>query len=464
MSININTLAANLDAGVSNYALHELKEISTALKPLKAAKNPQFFQPEQSVTVQLEALSRQLNVLNGGRPSKVLIDYVYNKFDPKKESLKDRKKRLRPQNQSAMKILSRYRQLAENDANELGLDGVDLECYVLAGASAKSGDTVARLFNRNYQHTYEAFKQQTNDFFSEQRSLFLFQASELSGVDLRLFISLVTKTPEMLEIIIQIMQALDDNTRMIFLQECVRQRRIHLIPFLKIAEDAIEGKYLDRLFGIMASLTDENISLFLAAITKSTDTTVLLRIIQFIESLSDQERSQFLSLAQIPEKEDFYLLYNAFETMTDHNMRSNAFQKASLLPEKDIFNFIKALAHSENIRNLVMTDIDKMKTPENISRFLFIASWHPELFQKVTEYIHRIKSDSHLASFLHVAVNADHLLDDFLKLYSNLLSDEIDPFFKAAQKNINTLFEFISQTLEKKGYERAIFLAEQSRS
>jgi hypothetical protein len=463
MSININTLAANFDAGVSNYALHELKEISTALKPMESAKIPPLFQPQPTVSIQLDTLSRQLNVLTGGRPSKVLIDYVYQKLKPTKDTLKDRKQKLRSQNQSAMKIFNRYRQMAENDAHELGLLDTDFECYVLAGASAKSGDTVARLFNRNYQHTYEEFKQQSQQFFGEQRSLFLYQASELSGVDLRLYISLVSKTPDMLDIIIQIMQALEDNTRLIFLQESVRQRRVHLIPFLKIAKDAIESKYLDRLFGIMSGLNDDDLSLFLAAITQLTEPQLMLRMMHFIELLSDQEKSQFLSLAQIPVKEDFYLMFNAFETITDQTSRSNAFLIASELPEKDVFHFIKALAHSEKIRNIVMTDLNMMKTPENISRFLFLAAWHPDLFQKVTEFIHRIKTDTRLTSFLHIAVNADHLLDDFLQLYSSLLSDELAPFFKAAEKNINTLFEFISQTQEKKGYERAIFLAEQSR-
>ncbi|MBF0450117.1 MAG: hypothetical protein HQK75_05400 [Candidatus Magnetomorum sp.] len=463
MSININTLAANFDAGVSNYALHELKEISTALKPLKSAKLPQLFLPAPRISVQLDSLSRQLNVLNGGRPSKVLVDYVYQKLRPDKDVLLGKKKRHRSQNQNAIKIFNRYRQLAENDARELGLMDSDFEYYVLAGASAKSGDTVARLFNRNYQRTYDDFKQQTKEFYLEKRSLFLYQASELSGIELRLFISLVSKASEMLEIIIHIMQGLEDNTRLIFLQESVRQKKVHLIPFLKIAEDAIKGDYLDRLFRIMSNLNDENLSLFLSAITKSPDATMIIRMIQFIESLSTEEKSYFLSLAQIPVKEDFYLLFNAFETMTDPSDRSRAFNTANELPEKDVFNFIKVLAHSEKLRTLVMTDMGRMKTPENISHFLFLASWHPDLFPQVNTYLNNIKTDSRLTSFLNVAVNADYFLNDFLILYSSLLPDELNPFFKAAEKNMNTLFEFLSQTQEKKGYERAIFLAETSK-
>ncbi|KPA16729.1 hypothetical protein MHK_003074 [Candidatus Magnetomorum sp. HK-1] len=463
MSINVNTLAANFDAGVSNYALHELKEISTALKPLKSAKHQQIFQPEASVSVRLKYLAQQLNVLNGGRPSKILVDYVYQTINPEKESLVVKKKKNRPQSQKAIKIFNRYRQLAENDARESGLTGDDFEYYVIAGASAKSGDTVARLFNRNYQHTYEAFKQQTEEFFAERRSFFLYQASELLGAELRLFISLVAKAPEMLEIIIQIMQSLDENTRLIFLQETVRQQRVHLIPFLKIAEDAIQEKYLDHLFTIMAALNDENLSYFLSAITKSPDASVMIHMMQFMETLSDKEISQFLFLAQIPTKDDFYLLFNAFETMTDSNSRSRAFETACELPEKDTFNYMKALAHSEKNRNQVMNSLDQMKSSDNKSNYLFLAAWHSKYLEEVNGYLESMTSESRIASFLRLAVNADHLLPDFLKIYSSLLSDELTAFFVAAEKNIDSLFEFLSQVQEKKGYERAMFLSEASK-
>jgi len=111
-----------------------------------------------------------------------------------------------------------------------------------------------------------------------------------------------------------------------------------------------------------------------------------------------------------------------------------------------------------------MQGIDKMETPENKSHFLFLASWHPDHFEQVIKYLDGIKSKDRLKSFLNIGVNADHLLPDFLKIYSNLLSDELESFFIAAERNINSLFEFLSQVQEKKGYDRAKFLAEESKT
>ena len=459
MSININTLAANFDAGVSNYALHELKEISTALKPLQAAKLPQLFQPESKVVVRLDYLARKLQVLNGGRPSKILVDYVHRNLSSDKALSQKKKKRQYPNNQNAMKLFNRYRQIAEDDARKLGLEGADFNDFIIAGVCAKSGDTVARLFNRNYRNTYEFLKIQTEQFVASRRSLFLNYASLLSGAELRLFISLVAKASDMIEIIVHIMDRLDDNTRVIFLQETIRQKPVHLIPFLKIAEDAINGEYLDQLFGIMSGLSDEDLSRFLSAITKAPDSKVMIRMIQFIQLLSETERPQFLFLAQIPEQSDFYLLFNAFETITQPNIRSRALDIACNLPEKDVFNYMKALAHSEKLRDLIMTGIDRMKKTDDISNFLFIGAWHPQHFEKMIANERAITNDNIRTSYLNVAVNADNLLNDFLQLYSSFKSDQRHSFLEAAEKNINMLYEFFTQVEEKKGYDRLRFIS-----
>jgi cell fate (sporulation/competence/biofilm development) regulator YlbF (YheA/YmcA/DUF963 family) len=459
MSININTLAANFDAGVSNYALHELKELSTGLKPLQSAKLPQLFQPEPEVNVRLDYLSRKLHVLNGGRPSKILVDYVHRNLSSDKALSQKKKKRQYPNNKNATKLFNRYRQIAEDDARKLGLEGEDFNNFVVAGACAKSGDTVARLFNRNYRNTYESLKIQTEQFVANRRSLFLMNAGLLSGAELRLFISLVIKASDMVEIIIQIMDRLDDNTRFIFLQETIRQKPIHLIPFLKIAEDAIKGEYLDQLFGIMAGLSDEDLSRFLSTITKTPDSKVILRTIHFIESLSETEKAQFLFLAQIPEKSDFYLLFNAFETITQTNIRSRALDTACNLPEKDVLNYLKALAHSEKMRDMIMTGFDRMKKTDDISNFLFLAAWHPQHIEKVIQYERVITNKNIRASFLNVAVNADNLLNEFLQLYSEFKHDQRHAFLEAAEKHINMLYEFFTQVEEKKGYDRLRFIS-----
>jgi len=463
MSINVNTLAANFDAGVSNYALHELKEISTALKPTQAAKLPQFFQPEPRVIVRLDYLARKLHVLNGGRPSKILVDYVHRNLSSDNALSQKKKKRQYPHNQNATKLFNRYRQIAEDDARKLGLEGDDFDNFLIAGSCAKSGDTVARLFNRNYRNTYESLKIQTEQFVANRRSLFLNHASLLSGAELRLFIMLVAKASDMVEIIIHVMDQMDDMTRLIFLQETIRQKPIHLIPFLKIAEDAINGEYLDQLFGIMSGLSDEDLSRFLFAITNSSDSNVMMRMLQFIQSLSEKERTQFLYLTQIPEESDFYVLFNAFETITQPNIRSQALDTAYSLPEKDVFNYMKALAHSEKLRELIMTGMDRMKKTEDISNFLFIAAWHPQYFEQVISN-ERVITDHNLkSSYLNVAVNADNLLSDFLQLYSTLKPDQRQLFLEAAEKNINMLYEFFTQVEEKKGYDRSRFLSEASK-
>lgn len=459
MSININTLAANFDAGVSNYALHELKEISTALKPIQSAKLPQLFQPEPRVIVRLDYLARKLNVLNGGRPSKILIDYVHRNLSSDKALSQKKKKRQYPNNQNAMKLFNRYRQIAEDDAKSMGLDGSDFYDFVIAGSCAKSGDTVARLFNRNYRNTYESLKIQTEQFVANRRSLFLSHASLLSGAELRLFISLVTKASDMVEIIIHIMDRLDENTRLIFLQETIRQKPLHLIPFLKIAEDAINGEYLDQLFAIMSGLSDEDLSRFLSAITKTPDSKVMMRMIQFIQSLSATEKPQFLFLAQIPEKADFYLLFNAFETITQPNIRSRALDIACNLPENDIFNYVKALAHSEKMRDLIMVSIERMVKTDDISHILFLAAWHPQYFEKVLSYERAIANEDTRTTYLNIAVNADNLLNDFLQLYASFKPDQRHSFLEAAEKNINMLYEFFTQVEEMKGYDRLRFLS-----
>jgi hypothetical protein len=459
MSININTLAANFDAGVSNYALHELKEISTALKPLQSAKLPQLFQPEPQVVVRLDYLARKLHVLNGGRPSKILVDYVHRSLNSDKAQNQKKKKSPYPNNQNAAKLFNRYRLIAEEDARKLGLEEDDFNDFVIAGVCAKSGDTVARLFNRNYRNTYESLKIQTEQFVANRRSLFLSHASVLSGAELRLFITLVAKASDMVEIIIDVMDRLDENTRVIFLQETIRQKPIHLIPFLRIAEEAINGEYLDQLFGIMSGLSDEDLSRFLSAITKTPDSKVMMRMIHFIQTLSSTERPQFLALAQIPEKSDFYLLFNAFETITQTNMRSRALDTACNLPDKDIFNYMKALAHSEKMRVLVMANIERMKEEGNISNILFLAAWHPQYFEKVIAFERAITKENVRTSYLNVAVNADNLLTDFLELYSTFKPDQRQTFLEAAEKNINMLYEFFTQVEEKKGYDRLRFLS-----
>ena len=460
MSININTLAANFDAGVSNYALHELKEISTALKPIQSAKIPQLFQPEPMVSVRLDYLARKLHVLNGGRPSKILIDFVNRNLSSEKAISQKNKKKQQPGNKNVTKLFNRYRQMAEDDARELNLEGADFDDYVIAGTCAKSGDTVARLFNRNYTNTYESLKQKTSEFASRRKSLFLNQASVLSGAELRLFITLISKASDMVEIVIQIMDRLDDNTRLIFLQETVRQKSIHLIPFLKIAEDAINGKYLDQLFGIMSSLSDDDLSRFLSSITKTSDTQMMTRLIHFIQSLSEVERPKFLYLAQFPEKEDFYLLFNAFETITNKNTLTRSLEMAYHLPENDVFHFLKALAHSEKLRDLVISGIDRLNKAEDISHLLFLAAWHPKYFEKVNSCERGIASDTDRSTFLNVAVNADHLLSDFLQLYSSFPKDQLNTFLDAADKNTDTLYEFFSQVDEKKGYDRMRYLSQ----
>jgi len=462
MSININTLAANFDAGVSNYALHELKEISTALKPAQAAKFPQLFQPEPGVIVRLDYLARKLHVLNGGRPSKILVDFVHRNLSDDKSNSQKKKKRQYPNNQNATKLFNRYRQIAEEDARNMGLEGDDFNHFLVAGTCAKSSDTVARLFNRNYRHTYDLLKIQTEQFVANRRSLFLNYASLLSGAELRLFISLVSKASDMVEILIHIMDRLDDNTRLIFLQETIRQKPVHLIPFLSIAEEAINGEYLDQLFGIMSGLSDEDLSRFLSAITKTPDSKAMIRMIQFLQSLSETERPQFLFLAQIPDKSDFYLLFNAFETIIQPEIRSRALDIACKLPDNDIFNFMKALAHSEKIRDLSMSGIDRMKKTEDISNILFLAAWHPQYFEKVIAYERSLSKESVRSSFLDIAVNADNLLSDFLTLYSSFKPDQRQSFLDAANKNINMLYEFFSQVEEKKGYDRLRFISKSS--
>jgi hypothetical protein len=432
------------------------------LKPTQAAKLPQFFQPEPRVIVRLDYLARKLHVLNGGRPSKILVDYVHRNLNSDRALSQQKKKRQYPNNQNATKLFNRYRQLAEDDARQIGLEGDDFNYYVIAGACAKSGDTVARLFNRNYRNTYESLKIQTQQFVANRRSLFLIHASLLSGAELRLFISLVAKASDMVEIIIQIMDRLDDNTRLIFLQETIRQKPIHLIPFLKIAEDAINEEYLDQLFGIMSGLSDEDLSRFLTAITNTSDGKMMMRMLQFIQSLSGKERTQFLFLAQIPEESNFYLLFNAFETITQSNIRSQALGIAYSLPEKDIFNYMKALAHSEKLRDLIMTGIDRLKKTDDISNFLFIAAWHPQYFEQVIANERALTNDNLKSSYLNVAVNADNLLSDFLQLYSTLKPDYRQSFLEAAEKNINMLYEFFTQVEEKKGYDRLRFLSEAS--
>jgi hypothetical protein len=459
MSININTLAANFDAGVSNYALHELKEISTALKPIQSAKLPHLFQPEPQVVVRLDYLARKLHVLNGGRPSKILVDYVHRSLSSDKTQNQKKKKRQYPNNQNAAKLFNRYRLIAEEDARKLGLEEEDFNDFVIAGVCAKSSDTVARLFNRNYRNTYDSLKIQTDQFVANRRSLFLNHASVLSGAELRLFITLVAKASDMVEIIIHVMDRLDDNTRVIFLQETIRQQPVHLIPFLKIAEDAINGEYLDQLFGIMSGLSDDDLSRFLSAITKAPDSKVMMRMIQFIQSLSSTERPQLLALAQIPDKADFYLLFNAFETITQPALRTRALDTAYNLPDKDIFNYMKALAHSEKLRDLVMANIERMKETDDISNLLFLAAWHPQYFERIIAFERAITKDSVRASYLNVAVNADNLLTDFLDLYSSLKPDQRLSFLEAAEKNINMLYEFFTQVEEKKGYDRLRFLS-----
>jgi len=462
MSININTLAANFDAGVSNYALHELKEISTALKPIQSAKLPPLFQPEPKVIVRLDYLTRKLHVLNGGRPSKILVDYVHRNLTSKKDLSQNKKKKQFPNNQNATKLFNRYRQIAEEDARQLGLEGSDFHDFVLAGACAKSGDTVARLFNRNYRNTYESLKIQTEQFVAHRRSLFLNYASVLSGAELRMFISLIAKASDMVEIIIQIMDRLDDNTRFIFLQETIRQKQIHLIPFLKIAEDAINGDYLEQLFGIMSGLSDEDQSRFLSAITKAPDSKVMIRMIKFIQTLSATERSQLLLLAQIPDKSDFYLLFNAFETIAQKEVRSHALDIAFNLPNKDILNYMKALAHSEKMRDLIMTGLDRIKKEDDISNVLFLAAWHPKYFEKVIPFERSITNNDVRTSFLNVAVNADNLLSDFLHLYSGFKPDQRHTFLNAAEKNIDDLYAFFTQVEETKGYDRLRFISKAS--
>jgi hypothetical protein len=462
MSININTLAANFDAGVSNYALHELKEISTALKPMQTAKLPQLFQPEPRVIVRLDYLARKLHVLNGGRPSKILVDYVHRSLSSNKALSQKKKKRQTPNNKNATKLFNRYRLIAEEDARLLGLEGSDFNDFVIAGACAKSSDTVARLFNRNYRNTYELLKIQTEQFVSNRRSLFLYHASVLSGAELRMFISLVAKASDMVEIIIQIMDRLDDNTRLIFLQETIRQKEVHLIPFLKIAEDAINGEYLEQLFGIMSGLSDEDQSRFLNSLTKIPDSKVILRMIHFIQSLSTTERSQLLFLAQIPDKSEFYLLFNAFETITQKDIRSHALDIAFNLPDKDILNYLKSLAHSEKMRDLIMTGMDRIKKEDDISNLLFLAAWHPKYVEKVIPFERSIKNGDIRTSFLNVAVNADNLLSDFLHLYSSFKPDQRQTFLEAAEKNINNLYEFFSQVEETKGYDRLRFISKAS--
>jgi len=459
MSINVNTLVANFDAGVSNYALHELKEISTALKPQKNVKMPQFLHPDTKVSIQLDYLARQLHVLNGGRPSRILVDYVHRNLDPKKQ-LPQGKKRRYPDNQKAVKLFNRYRQMAVDDALALGLEGAEFDDYILAGVCARSSDTVARLFNRNYQHTYTALKEQTATYLPSKRKLFLSQASTMSGPELRLFISLTGKAMEMLEIIIHIMDALDENTRLIFLQETDRQKKTHLIPFLKIAQDAIAGQYLNQLFSIMAALSDKDLSLFLTAITKTSDKQVMMRMMKLIQSLPENERPQFLYMTQIPTKDDFYIVFNAFETITNPDIRTQALSMGAQLPDQDLFNYIKTLAHSEKLRDLALTALDHMTHPDEKSHLLFLGAWHPKYVEKVYAHFKAIKNDKHRVSFLNVAVNADHLLASFLHLYETLKKDQLHNFLTGAEKNIDTLFEYFTQVEEKKGYDRVRFLSE----